>query len=97
MPGVSPQLGASEMKSRFFLLTATLITALVPSAQSAAELNSSPRLLRSAYYDTAARAIGLGSSLKDVHDVFGNPPDESDGTFFSIDGDGVEANGDVKQ
>src|SRR5262245_49021984 len=95
--GVSPQHGDMKMKTRLTCLIAALASGLVLGPQSNAAVGPSPRLLRSPSYDAAAAGIVLGSSLQEVHTVFGTPSKESDGSFFRVRADGKEVKGDSKQ
>jgi hypothetical protein len=56
-----------------------------------------PRLIRSDFYDPEATAsIGAGSFLQEVRLVFGQLPDESDGSCFCMDGSGASVDGIAK-
>jgi hypothetical protein len=56
-----------------------------------------PRLVRSALYDLEETgSIGAGSFLQEVRLAFGQPPDESDGSCFCMDGSGASVDGIAK-
>src|SRR5262249_32752282 len=52
----------------------------------ASDLDTTPRVLLSSH-DSESLGIGLGSSLEEVHDIFGASPDTADGCYYPADCD----------